>query len=100
MRVAIDEFPRKHAKRSPLSTATHQSVNVLDWISARHFPFTVKDVMGELELADTSVRKHLQTLVVCGWIVRCKNRGNGANAEKTYRSNVRIRRINASASAS
>jgi response regulator of citrate/malate metabolism len=100
LRVAIDEFPGRHAKRSGLATNTLIAAGILDWISAQYFPFTVQDLAKELEISDTSVRRHLKTLVVCGWIDQCKSRPSGHNAEKTYRSNVRIRRINASASSS
>ena len=98
--MAIDEFPGKPLKRSTLATNTLIAVGILDWISAQHFPFTVHDLAKELEISDTSVRRHLKTLVVCGWINQCESRPNGHNAEKTYRSNRRIRRINASASSS
>jgi response regulator of citrate/malate metabolism len=99
LRMILDGFhTAKEPKRSVLATNTLIAVGILDWISAQYFSFTVQDLAAELELADTSVRRHLKTLVVCGWINQCESRGNGSNAEKTYRSNVRIRRINASAS--
>ncbi len=104
LREAIDAFPKstaddmeagKQAKRSNFSSSTLRAVNIIEWIAARHFPFTTLELADELELSDSSARQHLRTIETVGWVKRSDNvdKSVRGNPQHTYLSKIRLRRI-------
>jgi hypothetical protein len=89
------------ARDGVLSGQTILIGHIFEWVSSRHLPFSVRDLMGGLELGRDQARRYMNSLIVLGWI---ETTGEFQEIEgkehraATYRSNRRIRRINASAS--
>ena len=83
----------KQAKRACLSTGTLQAIQIMEWMSPRRLPFTVYQLAEELELTDTSARRHLRTLEIAGWVNRADDIPTKGNPLATYRVAVRVTRL-------
>jgi len=85
------------------ATNVIQAITAIEWLASRHLPFLTDELAVELEVSRDTARRVLRTMEVKGWVTDAGKReqedGRGWSS-KVYRSNVRIRRINASASAS
>jgi predicted ArsR family transcriptional regulator len=71
------------------------AIDLLEFLSARHLPFTVQDLCAELECADTTARRILRTVEVRSWVTRIEDisKPERGHPQHSFRSNVRIRRL-------
>jgi DNA-binding IclR family transcriptional regulator len=74
-----------------------QAVNVLEFITARHFAFSVNDLANEIECSDTTARRILRTVETVGWVRRTDEKrppdAPQGNVGQHYRTAVRIRKL-------
>ena len=84
-------------KRSDQSSTVLQVVGLVEFLSARHFPFTVAELADDMELSDTSARRFLRTVETAGWVEKTEFKrptdATGGGAGQHYRAAVRIRRV-------
>ncbi len=78
-----------------LNSGTLEAIRVIEWVSSRYRTFTTLDAAAELEVLDTSARRHLVALDVAGWIKRVDGGKDGPNGVTPhgYRTIKRIRAI-------
>ena len=74
-----------------------QAVGLAQFLSSRHFPFTVNDLADDLGLSDSSARRILLTVETVGWVARTDEKRVSEDAvggwAQRYRSLIRIRRV-------
>jgi predicted ArsR family transcriptional regulator len=76
-----------------------QAGGVLEFISARHLPFTVQNLSDDMEMSDRQTRRILKTIEMMGWVEKTKEgpspaaKSHGGRVGQHYRATVRIRRL-------
>jgi predicted ArsR family transcriptional regulator len=78
-----------------MNRGTLEATRVMEWISSRYCVFTTFDLAAELEVMDTSARRHLIALDEAGWVKRVDGGMKGPNGviPHSYKTLKRIRRV-------